>query len=70
MAASKSFSNGSLPNFACKSTQAATQPGTLTEFQPRTGTLPFFLKNSGDQAAGERPEAFRPCNCFPSQTIA
>ena len=70
MAGSNRRSKGSLPNFACSSTQAEMQPGTLTEFQPRTGTLPSLAKYSGDQPAGERPEALRPCSFFPSQTIA
>src|SRR5258706_4105942 len=66
----KGLANGSLPPFACSSTQAETQPGTLTESQPRSGTRPYFSKVSGVHAAGERPEALRPCSFFPSQTIA
>src|SRR6202008_1665155 len=51
------------------SAQADTAPGTVTEFQPTAGTaLP--PKYSGVHPAGERPEAFRPCNCRPSQTMA
>lgn len=68
MAGSKSVSNGSLPNLACSSTQADTAPGTVTEFQPSTGTaLP--PKYSGVHAEGERPDAFRPCSFCPSQTM-
>ena len=37
MARSNSFSNGSLPQRLCISTQAETQPGTLTLCQPRCG---------------------------------
>ena len=44
MAGSNSFSNGSLPNFACSSTQAETQPGTVTESQPRAGIALLPLK--------------------------
>jgi len=69
IAGSKSRSNGSLPNLACSSTHADTAPGTVTEFQPSTGTaLP--PKYSGVHAAGERPDAFSPCSCRPSQTMA
>jgi hypothetical protein len=50
--------------------QADTQPGTLTEFQPRCGIDLWSLKNSGVHAAGERPEAFSPWSCLPSQTMA
>jgi hypothetical protein len=60
MALSNSFSNGSLPQRRCISTQAETQPGTLTEFQPRCGIAFCPAKNSGAHPAGERPEAFRP----------
>ena len=60
IAFSKSFSNGSLPHRRCNSTQAETHPGTLTEFQPRSGTLERAAKNSGVHPAGERPEAFSP----------
>ncbi len=59
-----------MPNFFDSSTQADTAPGTDTLFQPRTGTALCPLKYSGVHAAGERPEAFRPCNSFPSQMIA
>ena len=41
----------------------------MTEFQPRTGTGPP-RKYSGVHAAGERPEAFNPCNLSPSHTMA
>jgi hypothetical protein len=54
----------------CISTHAETQPGTLTEFQPRTGIACWPAKVSGVQAAGERPEALRPCSPLPSQTMA
>ncbi|CNH70333.1 Uncharacterised protein [Mycobacterium tuberculosis] len=54
---------------ACNSTHADTAPGTVTAFQPSAGTsLP--PKYSGVHAAGERPDALRPCNSRPSQTMA
>src|SRR5205807_9241175 len=70
IAGSKSFPKGSLPNFFDSSTQADTAPGTDTLFQPRTGTALCPLKYSGVHAAGARPDAFKPCNCLPSQTMA
>jgi hypothetical protein len=54
---------------ACSSTHADTAPGTVTEFQPNVGT-PLPPKYSGDHAAGDLPDAFKPCNWLPSQTIA
>ncbi len=59
-----------MPNFACISVHADTQPGTVTVFQPRAGIALWPAKNSGVQPAGERPEAFSPCSLFPSQTMA
>ena len=53
IACSKSFLNGSLPNFACSSTQAETQPGTVTVSQPRTGIALLPAKYSSVQAAGD-----------------
>ena len=58
--------------------QPATTPGTVTESQPRLGCTasPFGptpclrLKYSTFQAAGATPEEFRPCSCWPSQTMA
>jgi hypothetical protein len=41
----------------------------VTEFQPRVGTGPPW-KYSGVHEAGERPEAFNPCNLSPSHTMA
>jgi hypothetical protein len=70
MAASNSLSKGTLPHLACRSTQACTQPGTVTVFQPRTGMVFWAAKYSGVQPAGERPEALRPCSFLPSQTMA
>src|SRR4029079_19812502 len=49
--------------------QAATHPGTVTDFQPRVGT-PLPPKNSGVHPAGERPEELSPCSCLPSHRIA
>src|SRR6185437_17122053 len=69
IAGSKSRSNGNLPNFACNSTQADTAPGTVTAFQPSSGT-PLSPKYSGVHAAGDRPDAFRPCSSWPSHTMA
>src|SRR6185503_2000756 len=40
-----------------------------TAFQPIPGTAPP-PKYSGVHARGERPDAFNPCNCVPSHTIA
>ncbi len=59
-----------MPNFFDSSTQDDTAPGTDTLFQPRTGIAFCPLKYSGIHAAGERPEAFRPCSLFPSQMMA
>ncbi len=70
MAGPNKSAKGSLPKRSDSVTQAETQPGTLTEFQPRCGMVLWSLKNSGVQAAGERPEAFKPCSLAPSQTIA
>ena len=47
------------------------QPGTVIASTPRSGILPlYFSKYFGVHAAGERPEAFRPCSLPPSQTSA
>ena len=70
MAGSNRSANGSLPKRSDSVTQADTQPGTLTVFQPRCGMVLWSLKNSGVQAAGERPEALKPCSFSPSQTMA
>ena len=61
--------NGNRPNLPCSATHADTAPGTVTEFQPNGGTA-SPEKYSGVHAAGERPDAFSPCSCRPSQTIA
>jgi hypothetical protein len=45
-----------LPKRFERSTQADTQPGTDTLFQPRAGTAFRPLKYSGVHAAGERPK--------------
>ena len=70
MAGSNRSAKGSLPKRSDSVTQAETQPGTLTLFQPRCGMVLWSLKNSGVQAAGDRPEALKPCSFFPSQTMA
>src|ERR1035437_6138291 len=70
MAGSNSSAKGSLPKRSDSVTQAETQPGTVTVFQPRCGMVLWSLNNSGVQAAGERPEALKPCSFFPSQTMA
>src|SRR5262249_26298085 len=57
-------------NLFDRSTQAETAPGTETLSQPRSGIALRPLKCSGVHAAGERPEAFRPCSLFPSHTMA
>jgi hypothetical protein len=69
IAGSNKSANGSLPNFSDSSAHADTQPGTVTESQPRCGIVFFPLKRSGVQAAGERPEAFKPWSFSPSQRI-
>ena len=74
MAGSSKSAKGSLPKRSLMLTQLATAPGTVTESMPRLGgfrvSLPyFFLKYSGVQAAGARPEAFSPCSSLPSHKI-
>ena len=59
-----------MPNFFESSTQAETAPGTETLSHPRAGIVLYRLKYSGVHAAGERPEAFRPCSFLPSQMTA
>ena len=70
MAGWASRANGSRPRRLDSATQADTAPGTVTAFQPFSGMPPRRAKYSGVQAAGERPEAFRPCSCLPSQQMA
>ncbi len=70
MAGSASLANGSLPRRLDSATQAETAPGTVMAFQPVSGMPPSFSKYSGVHAAGERPEALRPCSSLPSQTMA
>jgi hypothetical protein len=69
-ARSKSASNGSAPKRSESATQAETAPGTVTVSQPRVGIVVWPAKRSGESAAGERPEALRPCRRSPSQTMA
>ena len=45
-------------------------PGTVTVFQPIRSIADLLAKYSGVQAAGARPEAFKPCIFLPSQRIA
>ncbi len=76
MAGSKSVSNGRRPKRPESSTQAETAPGTVTEFQPR-GTpppdpgapAPAASRCFASKAAGERPEALRPCSSRPSHRM-
>src|SRR6185369_15067283 len=75
MAGSIRSAKGSLPKRSLSATQPATAPGTVTESKPRLGGLtasaPYLrLKCSVVHAAGALPEAFRPCSCWPSHTIA
>ena len=56
MAASKSLSNGNLPNRCDSCDQASTAPGTVTESHPSSGMLLQAAKRCGDQPEGERPE--------------
>src|ERR1700683_2566005 len=65
-----SRSNGNLPNRRDNSLQTETAPGTVTESQPVAGIVLHPAKRSARQAAGERPEPFRPCSRCPSQTMA
>jgi hypothetical protein len=70
MAGPNSVANSSLPNLSESFTQAETAPGTVTLSQPCIGMASSPAKRSGVQPAGERPEAFSPCSCLPSQRIA
>src|SRR5450759_5521629 len=70
IAGSNKSANGSLPYLPDSSTHAATQPGTVTASQPRTGIVCIPLKRSSVHAAGERPDALRPCSFLPSHRIA
>src|SRR5690606_38642957 len=70
MASSNRLSNGSRPKRSDSAAHADTPPGTVTLSQPRLGILAWPAKRSGVHAAGERPDAFRPCNACPSQTKA
>ena len=69
MAGSNNKLNGSLPNRSERETHAETAPGTVTLSHPWKGIWSFPSKYSGDHAVGERPEAFKPCNDFPSHRI-
>ena len=70
MAGSNSFSNGSFPNFACRSAQARGAPGTVIGHQPRFGMLvwPAARMAAAEVAAGARPDPLMPCKLLPSQT--
>ena len=70
MAGWASWAKGSLPKRLDKATQADTAPGTVTAFQPVSVMPPRWAKYSGVQAAGERPEALRPCSSLPSHRMA
>ncbi len=69
MAGSKSFSKFSFPNFCESAAHADTAPGTVTLAQPSFGISGWVMKSSVFHSSGNRPDAFRPCNSFPSQTI-
>jgi hypothetical protein len=65
---------GSLPKRSLIATQLLTAPGTVTASKPRLGgvatSCPYLRrKYSGVQAAGARPEAFRPCSSLPSHRM-
>src|SRR6185437_4367334 len=70
MAGASNSSNGSLPNFFESATHPEMAPGTVTASQPSLGICVMPLKCEGPNAFGARPEAFRPCSVFPSQTVA
>src|SRR3954462_15988048 len=70
MARSNSFLNGSFPNLAWRSTHACTQPGTVTESQPRIGIDLYLLKYSSVQPGGDRPGTWRPSRRFAPPTTA
>src|SRR5687767_8632281 len=70
MAGPNKSPNGSLPNRADSAAHAETTPGTVTESQPVTGMRSRLANRPGVHAAGEWPEAFRPCRVLPSQTRA
>ena len=62
--------NGSLPNLPCSSTQAETQPGTVTASQPRTGMAVLAAEVVGRPRRGRAPRgvqavqlAARPRRC-------
>ena len=64
------MASGSRPKRSASATQAETAPGTVTLSQPSSGMPLRPRKRSGVQAAGERPDAFRPCSRCPSHRIA
>src|SRR3546814_7131202 len=70
MAGDAMISSGSEPKRSHNLIQHDTIPGTVTEFQPRSGTAPSPWKYSGFQAAGDLPEPLRPCSSLPSHRMA
>ena len=62
MAGAATSARGSCPKRRFKATQPATAPGTVTASQPRSGIAGRPVKRSGVQAAGDRPDEFRPCS--------
>jgi len=67
MAGASRSANGRRPKRSDSAAQADTAPGTVTESQPRLGTVvaaspSLRRKYSGVHAAGARPEALRPCS--------
>ena len=62
MPGSNRSANASLPKRCDNAAQPDTAPGIVTVSQPVRGIVAMPLKRSGDQPAGARPEALRPCS--------